>query len=96
MFVQVRIPTGSTAKALVIPSSAVLSTENASAVYVETQPGAFSRRTVQLGQRSGASVVVISGLNKGEKVVSVGAQALLSESRKAEIPVDTDEKEKKQ
>ena len=37
-------------------------------------------------------VVVTAGLRKGERVVSVGAQTLRSESMKSEIPAEEEEK----
>ena len=40
-------------------------------------------------------VVVVSGLEREDKVVSVGAQTLRSESLKGQIPVEADEKEEK-
>ena len=92
MFVEARIPTGPSARMLVIPSSAVISEGGASVVYVEGKPGIFQRRVVSLGEGAGNSIVVISGLAKGEKVVTVGAQMLRSESLKSEIPVEKEEK----
>jgi len=88
MFVQVRIPTGGRVQALLIPAAAVLSGQGASSVFVETEPGAYRRKVVTLGERVGDSVVVIDGLIKGEKVVSTGGQTLHSESLKSEIPVE--------
>jgi len=91
MFVDARISTGPAVRSLVVPSSAVLSEQTTSVVYVETEPGVFRRTPVQLGQRQGAMVVVASGLKEGDKVVSVGAQTLRSESRKGEIPSEGEE-----
>ncbi len=95
MFVEAHIPTGPPAKELVIPSSAVLSEEGSYSVYVETEPGVFRRKAVKLGQRKDTRVVVTSGLEKGEKVVTIGAQALRSESLRGEIPVESEEKAEK-
>ena len=44
----------------------------------------------------GSNVAVTSGLTKGERIVSVGGQSLLSESHKGEIPFDSDDKPKKE
>jgi membrane fusion protein, heavy metal efflux system len=96
MFVEARIPIGTLAPALVIPASALLSEQDAYAVYVETAPGTYERRTVAIGQRKDDIVVVTSGLQKGEKVVSVGAQTLRSESLKSQIPVEEEEKEQEE
>jgi membrane fusion protein, heavy metal efflux system len=95
MFVEAHIPIGPPAKALLVPSSSVLSEEGAYSVYVETEPGVYRRKTVQLGQRTDAMVVITSGLEKGERVVSVGAASLRSESLKGQIPVEEEEREEK-
>jgi len=96
MYVEVHIPTGTPAKALLVPASAVLSDQSGDSVYVQAQPGVYRLRTVRLGERKGDLIAIASGLQKGERVVSVGAESLLSESRKAEIPVDTDSDDKKE
>jgi len=96
MYVEVHIPAGAPARALLVPASAVLSDQNGDSVYVQTQPGVYRLRAVRLGARKGDLVAIASGLQGGEKVVSVGAESLLSESRKAEIPVDTDSDDKKE
>jgi cobalt-zinc-cadmium efflux system membrane fusion protein len=88
MFVDVRIPTGPSAKALTIPASAILPEQGATSVFVETQPGVYVRKLLMLGERTGESVVITGGLSKGERVVSTGAQMLRSESLKAQIPVE--------
>lgn len=91
MFVEARIPTTTPTTALVVPASALLSEEGADSVYVETQPGVYVRRLVESGQREGDMVVIRAGLEAGERIVSVGAQTLVSESRKAEIPAEAEE-----
>jgi len=96
MYIEAHIPTGVPTKALLVPASAVLSDQNGDSVYVQIQPGVYRLRTVRLGARKGDLVAIASGLQRGEKVVSVGAESLLSESRKAEIPVDTDSDDKKE
>ncbi|HEV3217323.1 MAG TPA: efflux RND transporter periplasmic adaptor subunit [Vicinamibacterales bacterium] len=92
MFVEAHIPTGSSSKVLIVPASAVLAEGTAPAVYIETQPGVYVRKAVGLGDRSGDTVVVSSGLKKGDKIVTVGAGALRSESMKSEIPAEADDK----
>jgi RND family efflux transporter MFP subunit len=95
MMVDVQIPSSGVAvKALVIPQSALLSGDGGASVYVEVQPGTYRPRAVEAGQRSGDMVVIVSGVSKGERVVTVGAQSLRSEARKDEIPVDEDDKDK--
>jgi membrane fusion protein, heavy metal efflux system len=95
MFVEARIPTGPQSTVLMIPASAVLVEAGTSYVYLESQPGAYARRVVALGDRKDGAIVVTSGLARGDKVVTVGAGALRSESLKREIPVEEDDKDKK-
>ena len=91
MFVEGRIPVGRAQKNVVVPVSAVLSEQGVSSVFVETAANTFRRRIVMLGQRHGGKVVIVSGLEPGEKVVSVAAQALNSETLKNLIPQDEEE-----
>lgn len=86
-YVEGRIPMGAPQKAILILASAVLSEEGVSSVFVETEPGIFRRRIVMPGQRRGEKMVISGGLQAGERVVSVGAQALNSETLKGLIPV---------
>jgi membrane fusion protein, heavy metal efflux system len=92
MFVEAHIPAGPRSTVLIIPASAVLAEGTASSVYAESRPGVYLRKAIGLGDRSGDDVVVVSGLKKGEKVVTVGAGALRSESMKSEIPAEADDK----
>jgi cobalt-zinc-cadmium efflux system membrane fusion protein len=92
MFVEAHIPAGPRSTVLIIPASAVLAEGTASSVYVESQPGVYLRKAIGLGDRSGDEFVVVSGLKKGDKVVTVGAGALRSESMKSDIPAEADDK----
>jgi cobalt-zinc-cadmium efflux system membrane fusion protein len=95
MTAEARIPGGARIQALLIPASAALTEESQSIVFVEAQPGVYQRRRVSLGERNGDSVVVSSGLKAGEKVVSVGAASLRSETMKEQIESEDNEKEEK-
>ncbi len=86
MYVEARIPTGRRAKAHLVPASAVLTEEGQSFLFVEIQPGLYYRRVVTTGERSGSNVVIKTGLQVGERVVSVGAGSLRNESMKTQIP----------
>jgi cobalt-zinc-cadmium efflux system membrane fusion protein len=92
MFVEAHIPTGAAVNALLIPASAILSEAGSYSVYVETDRGVYQKKSIELGSREGEMVVVRSGLEKGDRVVSVGAQALLGESRKGEIPAEDEDR----
>ncbi len=88
MTADVRIPTGPSEKALLIPDSALFSTEGQSTVFVETAPGVFQQRAISTGERRGQSIVVSSGLKAGEKVVATGAGLLRSETLRGQIPTE--------
>ncbi|MEO0599950.1 MAG: efflux RND transporter periplasmic adaptor subunit [Myxococcota bacterium] len=81
MFAEALVSTGSPGAdaPLVVPHTAPLFTGRRSVVYVEvpTSTGpAFEPRTVRLGPRLGDVYPVVSGLSRGERVVSRGAFAL--------------------
>jgi cobalt-zinc-cadmium efflux system membrane fusion protein len=88
MTTEVRIPTGPRAQALLVPASAVLYGAGQAQVFVEQSSGLFQRRTIVTGESRGLDVVVSSGLNAGEKVVSAGAEALRSELLRGTIPTE--------
>ncbi|HYL97344.1 MAG TPA: efflux RND transporter periplasmic adaptor subunit [Blastocatellia bacterium] len=91
MTADVRIAAGpSGAKGVSVPASAVLLAEGQSAIYVETEPGTYIKRLVTIGPRFGNQIVVMAGLSPGESVVTVGAQALLGEASKNQIPTAED------
>jgi membrane fusion protein, copper/silver efflux system len=80
MFVDVTLDV-ETARNIVVPESAVLDTGVRQIVFVETVPGRFVPRAVQVGLKSDGQTEILSGLQAGEAVV-VSANFLLdSESR---------------
>jgi Cu(I)/Ag(I) efflux system membrane fusion protein len=74
----IKSPLGAT---LAVPASAVVDTGKRQVVWVETEPGMFEPRDVQLGARVGDNVQVISGLAAGEKVAATGGYLIDSESQ---------------
>ena len=94
MFVEAHIPLAARAAALMVPVSAVLTDAGTSSLYVQSEPGVYRSQKIATGQRYGDMVVVMSGVTKGQNVVSVGAQTLRGESMKSQIPVDEDDKPK--
>lgn len=59
-------------KVILVPSRAVLQGEDDSFVFVEVAPHAYSRKNVVIGGVSGNQTVILSGLEKGDKIVSEG------------------------
>lgn len=86
---------GETAAALVlsIPATAIVTDGSGRYVFVEVAPRTFERREVLLAptsgpMRAGGRVVVLSGVNPGERVVTRGAFTLKSEMAKSSFAED--------
>lgn len=80
MFVNARImaPMGNT---LVVPATALMDTGKRQVVWVESQPGMFEPRDVQVGARVGDQVQILSGIRRGDKVAASGGYLIDSESQ---------------
>jgi RND family efflux transporter MFP subunit len=76
MQANVRIDSGSQAQVLLIPKQAVLDNDGKKIVYVLLSGEEFERREVVLGDEYGDRVAVLSGVRKGERVVTQGAYQL--------------------
>jgi multidrug efflux pump subunit AcrA (membrane-fusion protein) len=60
-----------------IPASAVIRSERQSAVWiVDPKNGTVSTRNIEMASQDLARVVVASGLNQGDVIVTAGVQAL--------------------
>jgi membrane fusion protein, copper/silver efflux system len=79
MFAQVTVR-GAERPALVVPAEAVIRTGKRNLVYLSEQPGRFRPVEVQLGEQVGEQVVVLGGLNEGQKVVASGQFLIDSEA----------------
>jgi membrane fusion protein, heavy metal efflux system len=92
MQANVRLDAGESVTAMMIPLSAVLDNEGKKIIYVLLSGEEFERREVTLGDAYGDKVAVLSGLNKGERVVTQGAyQIRLQELRPADAGVHSHE-----
>lgn len=92
MQANVRLDAGESVTAMIIPVSAVLDNEGRKIIYVLLSGEEFERREVTLGDAYGDKVAVLSGLNKGERVVTQGAyQIRLQELRPADAGVHSHE-----
>jgi cobalt-zinc-cadmium efflux system membrane fusion protein len=67
--VKARITVASSPAPLVVPLSALQTLEGSEVVFVRSGEDLYSARKVQLGQRDGERVAVLSGLRAGELVV---------------------------
>jgi membrane fusion protein, heavy metal efflux system len=92
MQADVRLDTGESIDAVVIPAGAVLEHEGKRIVYVLLSGEEFERREVTLGDEAGGKVAVLAGLKSGERVVTQGAlQLKLQELNPAEAGAHTHE-----
>ncbi|MGZ5179216.1 MAG: efflux RND transporter periplasmic adaptor subunit [Ramlibacter sp.] len=71
-------------QAVRVPNTAIVNRGVFSYVFVETQPGHFERRKVELGLRGADSSFVTSGLAANEKVVTTGGILLDAEMATAQ------------
>ena len=92
MQANVRLDAGEQVTAMLIPKEAVLEHEGKKFVYVLLSGEEFERREVSVGDEIGNKIAVLSGLNKGERVVTQGAYQLkLQESQPADAGAHTHE-----
>jgi multidrug efflux system membrane fusion protein len=71
-FVNVRLVLSTIRQAVLIPASAPQMSAKGSFVYVVKQDSTAEQRPVSLGQRQGDLVVVLTGVQAGERVVTAG------------------------
>ncbi|HUS09053.1 MAG TPA: efflux RND transporter periplasmic adaptor subunit [Pyrinomonadaceae bacterium] len=71
-FVNIRLVLNTIHQAVLVPSSAPQMSANGSFVYVVKQDSTAEQRPVTLGQRQGDLIVVESGVQAGETVVTTG------------------------
>ena len=67
--------------AIVVPVTAVMDTGKRQVVWVESSPGMFEPRDVQVGQRTDDKIQILSGINVGDKVAVSGGYLIDSESQ---------------
>lgn len=80
MFVNaiIRVPL---VKGIIVPVTAIIDTGKRQVVWVETTPGMFEPRDVQVGERIEEKVQILSGLKAGDKVAVSGGYLIDSESQ---------------
>jgi membrane fusion protein, heavy metal efflux system len=92
MQANVRLDAGEQVTAMMIPKEAVLEHEGKKIVYVLLSGEEFERREVTVGDEMGNKVAVLTGVNKGERVVTQGAYQLkLQELQPADAGAHTHE-----
>jgi len=78
MFAMVKLPTKLNREALAVPSEAVQQIEGKNIVFIQKEPTKFEPRTVTAGDSVQGMTEILSGLEKGESVVTRGAFHLKS------------------
>lgn len=68
-------------RVLAVPETAVIDTGMRKVVYVETEPGLYDARAVELGPRAGAYYPVLAGLTLGQRIATRGAFLIDAEAR---------------
>lgn len=64
------------ASRLMVPTSALMMTNDTTSVFVEVSDWAFERRNIEIAYQEGAAVVIKTGLRPGERVVVKGGVRL--------------------
>jgi multidrug efflux pump subunit AcrA (membrane-fusion protein) len=72
LFVQAQVQISEGEKVLLIPTSSLLVQHGRPFVYIETEPGQYTRRAIKTNQVFGSWTSVASGLSPGENVVVNG------------------------
>ena len=82
MFATVSLGLPEVERAITVPARAVFVDEGRSFVYVEAGEGRFERRLIEVADRPGADLRVLSGLRAGDRIVVDGALLLRQEEEK--------------
>jgi hypothetical protein len=84
---------GKTEKGALIPSSAIVRFEGKSWAYVEAPPESFARMEILRSRPAQGGWFAPEGFSRGESVVVLGAQALLSEELRLRIQLEEEGEE---
>ena len=88
--VSVFLPSGGEQTGVVVPSSAVVWSQGSAWCYVERSPAKFERISVGTGRPEAHGWFVKESIQPGARVVTSGAQTLLSEEFRSQIQADQD------
>lgn len=84
------LPAGAAKDGAIVPNSAVVWWQGAAWCYVEKAPGKFTRAEVSTDNPVEGGWFVSEGIPAGARVVTAGAQTLLSEEFRSQIQPDQD------
>ncbi len=90
--VPISLPLGESQEQLAVPRSAIIWDGLGNAwVYVKSTANTFRRQKVELGTGDEVMVAIDRGLEDGQVIVTVGAQALYGEEFKSQLPAGGDD-----
>lgn len=87
----VSLPAGPQQRGVIVPQSAVVWAQSSSWCYVETAPGKFTRMAVSTANPTPGGWFVTTRVAPGARVVTGGAQTLLSEEFRSQIQSEDDD-----
>ena len=87
----VSLPAGPPQRGVVVPQSAVVWTQGSSWCYVETAPGKFTRTALSTANPTPGGWFVTETIAPGARLVTGGAQTLLSEEFRSQIQSEDDD-----
>ena len=76
---------------VIIPKSALIWYMDQAFVYLKTAEDTFSRRTLEHYSASADGYFIPDAIKPGEQIVTKGAQMLLSEELRGQIPSEDDD-----
>jgi len=76
LYANIRIPVGKK-EAILVPQKAVVEKGQLTGVYVADDKGIITFRPVKTGKRYGEAIVVLSGLNSKERIVTDGIERVI-------------------
>jgi hypothetical protein len=84
------LPSGPARNGVVVPLSAVVWWQGKAWCYVEASPGKFTRRAIPTANPVSNGWFVTGGIDANARIVTTGAQVLLSEEFRSQIHADED------
>jgi len=85
MFAEIRIFASGKISFLAVPEEAVRTAEGRAVVFLETAPGRYARRAVEMGRAADGFVEILKGLSAGERVVTAGSFDVKAEMLKGSL-----------
>ncbi|WP_215224380.1 efflux RND transporter periplasmic adaptor subunit [Echinicola shivajiensis] len=85
-FTEAQLAVGKASQGLAVPVSCLMEDYGNYSVIVQLSGESFERRNVTIGKRNGSEVEIISGLSKGEVVVTKGAYQVKMASMSGQAP----------